>query len=115
MLAAGFGTPDPNSRAAEWRRLGLFLAYGAAVFVLAVVGAAFVPFSWPDAIRRSAHPTIFVPLALALTVKFLRRDAPEIAPAALFNPWPVGRGSVLWLLLGSLLAGIVALAFVLAF
>ena len=115
MLAAGFGTPDLDSRAGEWRRLGLFLAGGTAVFLLAVVGAAFVPFGWSDAIRRSAHPTIFVPLAVVLTAKFLRKDAPEIAPAALFNPWPVGRGSVFWLLLGSVLAGLVALAFVLVF
>lgn len=92
MLAAGFGTPDLDSRAGEWRRLGLFLAGGTAVFLLAVVGAAFVPFGWSDAIRRSAHPTIFVPLAVVLTAKFLRKDAPEIAPAALFNPWPVGAG-----------------------
>ena len=108
-------TRSPDSRAAEWRRLGLFLAFGTALFLLAVVGAAFVPLSWPDGIRRSAHPTIFVPLAVALTVRMLRKDASELDPAALFNPWPVGRKSVPWLLLGSILAGIVALTFVLAF
>lgn len=105
----------PGSRSAEWKRLGLFLAFGAAIFLLAVVGAAFVPFSWPDAIRRSAHPTIFVPLAVALMVTMLGRDARELPAAALFNPWPVGRKSIKWLLLGIVLACVVALTFVLAF
>lgn len=115
MTPARSGAPAPDSRRAEWRRLGLFLAFGSAIFLLAVLGAAFVPFSWPDAIRRSAHPTIFVPLAIALTVRMARKDASEIAPAALFNAWPAGRTSVYWLLLGSVLACIVALTFVLAF
>ena len=104
-----------ESRVADRRRLGLFLAIGTALFLLAVVGAALVPLGWPDAIRRSAHPAIFVPLALALTVRMLRRDAVELGPEALFNPWPVGRTTGFWLLLGSALAGVVALAFALWF
>src|SRR6185312_11333952 len=47
-LPSRFGAPAPGARGAEWRRLGLFLAFGAAIFLLAVVGAAFVPLSWPD-------------------------------------------------------------------
>jgi membrane protease YdiL (CAAX protease family) len=85
------------------------------LFLLAVVGAAFVPLSWPDALRRPAHPTIFVPLGLALTVRMLRKDASELPADTLFNPWPVGRTSVQWLLLGIALSCIVALTFVLAF
>ena len=108
--------PQRNMRRAEeWKRLGLFVAIGAVFFLLAVVGTAFVPFGWPDAIRRSAHPTIFVPLGLVLTVRLLRRDAREMAPASLFNPWLVGRASVVWLILGIAIAGIVVLTFVLAF
>jgi membrane protease YdiL (CAAX protease family) len=114
-LAVPFGAPAPDSRGAEWRRLALFVAIGTVIFLLAVVGAAFVPFSWPDAVRRSAHPTIFVPLALALTVGMVRKDAKELGPAALLDPWPVGRMSVQWLILGSVLACIVALTLVLAF
>jgi membrane protease YdiL (CAAX protease family) len=109
-----FGATAPESRK-EWKRLGLFVAIGAALFLLAVVGTAFVPFGWPDAIRRSAHPTIFVPLGLVLTVRFLRRDAREMAPASLFNPWLVGRASVVWLTLGIALAGIIVLTFAVAF
>jgi membrane protease YdiL (CAAX protease family) len=109
-------TPQRNTRRAEeWKRLGLFVAIGAAFFLLAVVGTAFVPFGWPDAIRRSAHPTIFVPLGLVLTVRFLRRDAREMVPASLFNPWLVGRASVVWLILGIALAGIIVLIFAVAF
>jgi len=106
---------EPVSRRAEWRRLGLFLAFGTAIFLVAVVGAAFVPFSWPDAIRRSAHPTIFVPLGVALTVILLRKDAKDLPPAELFNPWPVGGTSIPWLLLGIALASLIAVTFVLAF
>ena len=109
-----FGGTAPESRK-EWKRLGLFVAIGAAFFLLAVVGTAFVPFGWPDAIRRSAHPTIFVPLGLVLTVRLLRRDAREMAPASLFNPWLVGRASVVWLALGIALAGIIVLTFAVAF
>jgi len=112
---AQFGAPAPDSRGAEWRRLAIFVSVGAGIFLLAVVGAAFVPLGWPDAIRRSAHPTIFVPLGLALTVRMLRRDAKEIGPATLFDPWPVARRSFHWLILGSLLACVVALTFVLTF
>jgi len=114
-LAARFGSTEPGFRGAEWRRLGRFLAFGAGIFVLAIIGAGFVPFSWPDAIRRSAHPMIFVPVALALTVRMLRKDESEIPPVHVFNPWPVGRISLQWLFLGGGLAGIVALVFVLAF
>ncbi len=114
-LAARFGTPTPGSRIAEWRRLGMFIAFGTAFFLLAVVGTAFVPFSWPDAIRRSAHPTIFVPFAVALTVRFLRKDAREISAADLFNPWPIGRTSLPWLVFGGALAALIALSFVFAF
>lgn len=113
-LPTRFGAPAPGTRGAEWKRLGLFLAFGAAIFLLAVVGAAFVPLSWPDGIRRSAHPTIFVPLALALTIRMLRQDARTIDPADLFSPWPAGRTSFPWLLLGGVLAGLVGLVFVLA-
>jgi membrane protease YdiL (CAAX protease family) len=114
-LAEQFGAAAPDARGAEWRRLGLFLAFGTAFFLFAIVGAAFVPLGWPDAIRRSAHPAIFVPLAVALTVRMLRRDARELTPEVLFDPWPVGRMSLPWLLLGSALAGAVALTFALAF
>jgi membrane protease YdiL (CAAX protease family) len=110
-----FGAPATDARAPEWKRLGLFVAIGAAFFLIAVVGTAFVPFGWPDAIRRSVHPTIFVPLGLLLTVRFLRRDAREMAPASLFNPWLVGRASVVWLILGIALAGIIVLTFAVAF
>ena len=106
------------SRAAtrtEWTRLGLFVAGGTAIFFLAVAGAAFVPLGWPDAIRRSAHPTIFVPLALVLTVRMLRRDARDLGPAALFDPRPVTRATAFWLLFGGVLSGFVALTFVLVF
>jgi hypothetical protein len=76
-LAAQFGSTEPGFRGAEWKRLGRFLAFGAAFFVLAVIGAGFVPFSWPDAFRRSAHPMIFVPLGIALTVRMLRKVCPR--------------------------------------
>src|SRR6266513_580739 len=112
-LVARFGSPEPRFRGAEWRRLGRFLAFGAGFFVLAVIGAGFVPFSWPDAIRRSAHPMIFVPLGIALTVRMLRKDESEIPAGHLFNPWPIGRISLQWLVLGGALAGIVSLMFVL--
>ena len=114
-LAFRFGAPAREARSAEWKRLGLFLLLGTALFLAAVVGAAFIPLGWPDALRRSAHPTIFVPLAVALTVWMLRKDASKLAPAALFDPWPVARTSGLWLLLGGGLAGIVTLIFALAF
>ena len=45
----------------------------------------------------------------------LRKDAKELAPADLFDPLPVGRRSILWLLIGIVLASIVALMFALAF
>lgn len=114
-LSARFGSTPPQLKRAEWKRLGAFVALGAAIFLVAMVGAAFVPFSWPDAIRRSAHPTIFVPLATILTVRFLRKDAIDAEPGSLFNASPVNQGSSTWLLLGGLLAGIVVLAFVLLF
>jgi len=114
-VSTSFGAPALDSRGPEWRCLGLFLTLGTAFFLLAVVGAAFVPLSWPDAIRRSAHPTIFVPLAVALTVRLVRRDASELAPAALFDPWPVGRVSTHWFLRGIALGCISALVFALAF
>jgi membrane protease YdiL (CAAX protease family) len=114
-LAAPFGSPEPKFRGAEWRRLGRFLAIGAGIFVIAVIAAGFFPFSWPDAIRRSAHPMIFVPLAVALTVRTLRKDAMELPGADLFDPWPVGRTSFQWLVFGAALSGIVAVLFVLAF
>lgn len=113
-LPTRFGAPAPGSRGTEWRRLGLFLAFGAAIFLLAVVGAAFFPLSWPDGIRRSAHPMIFVPLAVALTVRMLRQDARAIDQANFFSPWPAGRRSFPWFLLGGLLACVVGLVFVLA-
>ena len=56
-----------------------------------------------------------MPLAVALTVKLLGKDASELPPAALFNPWPIGRKSIHWLILGIVLACVVALTFVLAF
>lgn len=115
LLYARFGSATPDSRGVEWRRLGLFVACGTAIFILAVVGAAFVPFGWPDGLRRSAHPTIFVPIAIALTVRLLRKDAGEITAARLFNPWPVARLTYRWLLLGSALVVLVAVTFVLAF
>src|SRR5256885_15476628 len=114
-VADSFGSAAPDIMRAEWRRLALFIAMGAGLFLLAVVGAAFVPFSWPDPIRRSAHPMIFVPLALALTVKMLRKDASELPREVLFDPWPIRRVSIPWLVLGSALACIVALVFALAF
>jgi hypothetical protein len=40
-LAEQFGAAAPDSRGVEWRRLGLFLAFGTAFFLLAVVVAAF--------------------------------------------------------------------------
>jgi len=114
-VAAGFGSAQPGFKGAEWRRLGRFLAFGAGVFALAVIGAGFVPFSWPDAIRRSSHSMIFVPLAIALTVRMLRKDESEIPTGYLFDPWPVGRISVPWLIFGAALSGIVVLVFVLVF
>jgi membrane protease YdiL (CAAX protease family) len=103
------------ARSTEWKRLELFLAIGAAIFLIAVVGAAFVPFSWPDPIRRSAHPTIFVPLALILTVKLLRKDATELPPSELFDPWPIRKISAQWLAAGIGFSLVVALAFVIEF
>lgn len=114
-LASRFGASSPPSSREEWKRLGLFVAFGGGLFLLAVVGAAFVPFSWPDAIRRSAHPTVFVPLATVLTVRMLRKDARELSPDTLFDPWLIGRQSVRWLLLGTALSCLVAIAFVLSF
>jgi membrane protease YdiL (CAAX protease family) len=99
----------------EWTRLGLFVAAGTALFLLAVAGAAFVPKGWPDAIRRSAHPTIFVPMALLLTIRMLRRDARDLGPAPFFDPRPITRATPFWLLFGGVLAGIVALTFVVGF
>src|SRR5438270_1367781 len=114
-VADRFGSAAPDRRRAEWRRLALFIGLGAGLFLLAVVGAAFVPFSWPDPIRRSAHPMIFVPPAFALTVKMLRKDAGELPREILFDPWPIKRLSIPWLVLGSALACVVRLIFVVAF
>lgn len=114
-VTASFGAAEGDSRRGEWRRLAVFLGVGAGLFLLAVVGAAFVPRSWPDAVRRSAHPTIFVPLAIALTVRMVRADAREPGPAAPFDPRPVGRPSVRWFLLGAALACSVSVVFVVAF
>lgn len=44
----------------------------------------------------------------------LRRDAKGLAPADLFDPWPVRRRSIPWLFVGILLSCIVASVFVLA-
>lgn len=112
---APFGSATSESRPAEWKRLGVFVAIGGAVFLLAVVATGFVPFSWPNAIRRSAHPMVFVPLGMLLTVRLLRRDAADVEPAQLFHPWPWGRATLAWLILGMLLAAITSLAFVAAF
>lgn len=110
-----FGSAPAEGRRAEWRRLALFIAIGAGLFLLAVVGAAFVPFSWPDPIRRSAHPMFFVPLVLVLTIRMLRKDASELPREFFFDPWPIRRVSIPWLLLGSALACVVTLMFVVAF
>ena len=110
-----FHVAERDSRGREWRRLAVFLAVGTVFFLLAVVCAAFVPRSWPDVIRRSAHPTLFVPLAVALTVRMVRADARELGPSTLFNPWPVGRPSIRWFFLGAALACFVALTFTVAF
>jgi hypothetical protein len=59
-LPVPFGAPAPDSRAAEWRRLALFVGFGTVIFLLAVVGAAFVPFNWPDARTRG----VAAPIAL---------------------------------------------------
>lgn len=114
-LIMPFGEAERDSRGREWRHLAVFLAFGTVCFLLAVVCAAFVPRSWPDAIRRSAHPTFFVPLALALTVRMVRADARELGASPLFNPWPADRSSGLWLLLGAALACFVAVTFAIAF
>jgi len=45
----------------------------------------------------------------------IRADARQLGPSPLFNPWPVGRPSVRWFLLGAALACFVALTFALAF
>ena len=63
-----FGTPATSHlRKTEWKRLGVFLAFGLAAFLFAVVGASFVPLGLPDTLRRWAHPTIFVPLGTLVT------------------------------------------------
>jgi membrane protease YdiL (CAAX protease family) len=115
QFRAPFGAPAAEARRGEWKRLGLFLGIGAAIFLLAIVATGFVPFSWPDAIRRSTHPMVFVPLAIVLNARLLRRDAIELGSAALFDPWPIGRATLPWLVLGILLAGMTTLVFVLAF
>ena len=114
QFRAPFGAASTDSRRAEWKRLGLFLGIGAAIFLFAVVATGFVPFSWPDAIRRSTHPMVFVPLAIVLTIRLLRRDAIELDSAALFEPWPIGRTTLPWLALGIVLAVMTTLVFVLA-
>jgi len=88
---------------------------GTAAFLLAVVGAAFAPLALPDALRRSAHPSIFVPLGVAITMLMLRRDASGLPASERFNPWPVGGLSVGWFVAGvGLLAATIPL-FVLKF
>jgi membrane protease YdiL (CAAX protease family) len=58
---------------------------------------------------------VFVPLAIVLTVRLLRRDGADEGPAHLFDPWPIGRATLPWLALGILLAALTTLVFVLAF
>jgi membrane protease YdiL (CAAX protease family) len=114
-LLTQFGAAASETRRAEWKRLGVFLGISAAAFLLAVIATGFVPFSWPDAIRRSTHPMVFVPLGIVLTVRMLRRDVNDVGSANLFNPWPIGRVTLGWLVVGILLAGVTTLVFVLAF
>jgi membrane protease YdiL (CAAX protease family) len=114
-LSRPFGAPAGSLRALEWKRLGLFLAWGGAAFLLAVVGASFVPLGWPDALRRSAHPSFFVPLGTAITILLLRRDACDLPAAERFDPWPVARSSALWLVAGAALLAATIPLFVLAF
>jgi len=45
----------------------------------------------------------------------LRRDASDLPASSLFNPWPVRKESVVWLLLGIVLSCTVALVFVVVF
>ncbi len=111
-----FGTPESfQLRKTEWKRLGVFLAFGLAAFLFAVVGAAFVPLGLPDTLRRWAHPTIFVPLGTLITARMLRRDANDVPKSELFSPWPVGMSSAGWLVAGVALLAATIPVFVIAF
>ncbi len=102
-MTGHFGTPaTPRLRATEWKRLGVFLAFGFAAFLVAIVGASFVPLGLPDALRRWMHPNIFVPLGTALTVLMLRRDFSDIPASERFNPWPVAWSSASWFVAGEI-------------
>jgi len=93
----------------------VFLAFGVAAFLIAVVGAAFVPRSWPDGLRRWAHPYLFVPLGMVLTVRMLRRETSEVPAAERFNPRPVTGASAVWFLVGAALLATTIPVFVGAF
>jgi membrane protease YdiL (CAAX protease family) len=111
-----FGTPATSHlRKTEWKRLGVFLAFGLAAFLFAVVGASFVPLGLPDTLRRWAHPTIFVPLGTLITALMLRRDVNDVPKSERFSPWPVARSSAGWLAAGVALLAATIPVFVLAF
>jgi membrane protease YdiL (CAAX protease family) len=111
-----FGARVPaEARLQEWRRLGIFFALGAAAFAAGILASAFVPFAWPDPVRRAAHATVFVPLILVITSRMLRRDAAVVPAAERFTPSPVARSSAAWLLMGVLQCCVVALVFLALF
>jgi membrane protease YdiL (CAAX protease family) len=111
-----FGTPaTSHQRRTEWKRLGVFLTFGLAAFLVAIVGASLVPFGLPDTLRRWAHPTIFVPLGTLLTVRMLRRDVNEIPKSEQFSPWPIAKSSAGWLVGGVALLAATIPVFVFGF
>lgn len=102
----------PNERRIEKRRLAVFLAIGAAFFLLAIVGAAFVPLRWPNLVRRAGHSVIFVPLIYWLTIRMLRGDRSAAPSVPAFDPRPIARASMVWFLGGAALIGAITLVFV---
>jgi len=93
----------------------VFLALGCGAFILSVVGAAFVPNSLPESLRRWMHPNIFVPLGTVLTVIMLRRDCRDFRVSEPFNPWPVAVSSTGWFVAGVALLGVTVPMFIAAF